>query len=177
MIHLTSRFELLFWGALPGIITLLLTILYLSAKHISGMAHFMPALPLIPVFYWGMMQAREMPYWFVFMVGLVIDAVSGLPLGLSSLLYVFFLVLLHMQRKYFHKEGFVIKWGYFALLLGATSAMNWAMLSLFNSRAENFLPAIIQWLLTVGCYPALHRGFDGLNEHIHSRRWHILHGH
>jgi rod shape-determining protein MreD len=177
MIHLTRRFELVMWGALPGLITLLLAVLFLSAKHISGMSHFMPALPLIPVFYWGMMKAREMPYWFVFMVGLVIDSVSGLPLGLSSLLYVFFLVLLHAQRKYFYKEGFVIKWGYFALLLGATSALNWVLLSLFNSHAETVLPAVIQWFLTVGCYPALHKGFDGLTEHIHSRRWHILHGH
>jgi rod shape-determining protein MreD len=177
MIHLSRRLELAFWGALPGIITALLAVLFLSAKHITGMSHFMPILQLIPVFYWGMMQAREMPYWFVFMLGLVIDAVSGLPLGLSSLLYVFFLLLLHAQRKYFYKEGFVIKWGYFALLLGAASIMNWAMLSVFNSRSESFLPAFIQWCLTVGCYPALHKGFDGLHDHIHSRRWHILHGH
>ncbi len=176
MIHLSRRLELVFWGILPGLITLTLTILFLSAKHISGISQFMPLLPLIPIFYWGMTQASEMPYWFVFATGLVIDSVTGLPLGLSSLMYVFFLMLLQAQRKYFHKEGFVIKWAYFAALLGITGLLNWAVLSFFNSRLENLLPAIVQWFLTACCYPAFHKGFEGLHHYVHTRRWQILHG-
>lgn len=177
MIQSSKRFELLFLTALPALITLGLTIFFLTAKHISGLNHFMPILPLIPVFYWGMTHAREMPYWFVFAIGMILDSVMGTPLGMSSLLYVFFLMLLHAQRKYIHKEGFMIKWGYFALLLGVTCALNWIFLTSFNSRTEVFMPAFLQWLMTVCCYPFMHKGFDGLYEYIASRRWQILHGH
>jgi hypothetical protein len=38
------------------------------------------------------------------------------------------------------------------------------------------LPAFLQWLLTVCCYPILHKLFDGLSEYISERRWQILHG-
>lgn len=172
----SRRLELIFLTALPALITLALTIFFLTAKHIKGLNHFMPILPLIPVFYWGMTHAREMPYWFVFAIGLIMDAITGLPLGLSSLLYVFFLMMLHAQRKYIHKEGFLIKWGYFALLLGVTCTLNWAALTTFNARSEAFLPAFLQWLMTVCCYPFMHKGFDTLYEYIASRRWQILHG-
>ncbi|MBY0408217.1 MAG: rod shape-determining protein MreD, partial [Rickettsiales bacterium] len=140
------------------------------------LSHFMPVLPILPMFYWGMMQARDMPYWFVFAIGLVMDSVMGLPLGLSSLLFIFFLVMVHAQRKYFHKEAFVIKWGYFAILLGIASIANWLLLTFFIQHSEPFVPALLQWLLTMCLYPVMHAFFDGLYEHIHSRRWQILHG-
>jgi len=176
MIQPSKRLELFFLGSLPAIITTLLTLIYLASKHISGLNHFMPALPIIPIFYWGMMQARDMPYWFVFSVGLLLDAVMGIPLGLTSLLLIFFLLLVHAQRKYFHKEGFVIKWGYFAILLATVSAANWVLLSFFILHSEPLLPAAIQWFLTMCLYPIMHKSFDMLYDYIHSRRWQILHG-
>lgn len=176
MIQPGKRLELLFLGSLPAILTALLTLFYLTSKHISGLNHFMPSLPLIPIFYWGMMQARDMPYWFVFATGLVMDAVMGLPLGLTSLLYIFFLLMVHAQRKYFHKEGFVIKWGYFAVMIAVASIANWVLLSFFIQHSEPLLPALVQWFLTLCVYPVMHKSFDGLYEYIHSRRWQILHG-
>ena len=176
MLQSSKRLELTFLSALPILITALLTVFFLAAKHISGLNHFMPILPIIPVFYWGMTHAREMPYWFVFILGIVLDAVMGLPLGLSSLLYILFLMLLHAQRKYFHKEGFLIKWGYFAVLLGVICSVNWIALTIFNARSEALFPGFMQWLFTVCCYPFMHKGFDSLYEYINSRRWQILHG-
>ena len=176
MIQPSKRLELLFLGSLPAIITVLFTVFYLTSKHLSGLNHFMPALPIIPMFYWGMMQARDMPYWFVFAIGLVMDSVIGAPLGTSSLLFIFFLMMVHAQRKYFHKEAFVIKWGYFALLLGAVSIVNWLLLSFFMLRTEPVLPALLQWFFTMCLYPVLHACFEALHEYTLSRRWQILHG-
>ncbi len=176
MLQSSKRFELFFLSALPVIITSFLALFFLAAKHISGLGHFMPILPLIPVFFWGMTHARDMPYWYVFVLGIVLDAVMGMPMGLSSLLYIFFLILLHAQRKYIHKEGFMIKWGYFAGLLAVTCSLNWIALTIFNSRSESFFPGFLQWFFTVCCYPFMHKGFEALYEYIASRRWHILHG-
>lgn len=176
MIQPSKRLELLFLASLPALITFLLMIFYLASKHVDGLDHFMPLLPIIPVFYWGMTQTRDMPFWFVFGLGLVMDAVMGQPLGLTSLIFIFFLIMLHAQRKYFHKEGFVIKWGYFALLLAVTSIMNWVLLSFFITHSYPFVPAFLQWLMTLCCYPFMHKGFDGLHDYIYSRRWQIMHG-
>lgn len=176
MIHPTKRLELWFLGSLPALITALLTVAYLTSKHIEGMGHFMPLLPILPVFYWGMMQARDMPYWFVFSIGMVMDAVTGLPLGFTSLLFIIFLLMVHTQRKYFHKEAFVIKWGYFAIMLGAACITSWLVLAFFMQHGQPLLHAVLQWFLTVCFYPLLHKLFDGTYEYIHDRRWQILHG-
>ncbi len=176
MIPAARRLELLFLAALPGLIATALAIFSLSCKHISGLSHFMPALPLIPIFYWGLTHSRDMPYWFVFALGLVTDAVTGLNLGLSSLLYMLFLKLLHMQRRYIHKEGFIVKWMYFAALLAVTDFLGGIAQSFFSPGSVHFGPAFLQWLLTVCFYPVLHKAFDGLDDYIHSRRWQILHG-
>lgn len=161
---------------LPGLITVALTLLTLVSKHLSGLGHVMPVLPLMPVFYWGMMRAREMPYWLVFALGLVTDSVTGAMLGSSSLLYMIFLGLVRAQRKYIHKEGFVVKWGYFAGLLGIISLLNWAALSFYFSVAMPITPGFFQWLLTICCYPLFHQGFERLQDHMQQCRWQALHG-
>lgn len=176
MIHPTKRLELLFLGSLPALVTVLLTVVYLSTKHITGLNVFMPLLPIIPMFYWSMMQARDMPYWFVFCIGLVIDAVTGLPMGLSSLLFILFLLMVHAQRKYFHKEAFVIKWGYFALLLAVCNLAGWMLLTFFMPQSRPVLAVFLQWVFTLCIYPLLHKAFDSIYEYIHARRWQILHG-
>ncbi len=174
MVSTTQRLELWFWSTLPACITIFLTVFFLSSKHIPGLGHVMPLLPTVPIFYWGMSHAREMPYWFVFMIGMVMDAVMGTPMGLTSLVYMAFMLLLHAQRKYIHREGFVVKWGYFALLLGATGSLNWFGLALFRVQTEGLGLAFVQWGLTVCCYPVMHRMFDSLYEFINMRRWYIL---
>jgi rod shape-determining protein MreD len=176
MLSFYRRLELYFLAAIPSLLTILLAIFYLVPKHVDELGSVMPLLPLMPVFYWGVSHARAIPYWVMFAIGLVLDTVTGLPLGLSSLTYILFLWLLTAQRRFFHKEGFIIKWMYMAVLLLVITAINWLLLSWYNTEAMPILPAVMQWLLTVACYPVLHKIFDLLEEHIHSRRWEILHG-
>lgn len=176
MISFSKRLELQFLSAIPSLLTLLLAIFYLVPKHIGGLSSVMPLLPLMPVFYWAMAHPQAIPYWFMFIIGLVMDAVMGMPLGLSSLLYIFFLSVINTQRKYFHKEGFLIKWGYLCILLLVTTGLNWLLLSWFHADAMPLIPAVIQWCLTIACYPVAHKLFDMLEHHIYDRRWQIMHG-
>jgi len=171
-----KRIELAFLAGLPSFVTALLAIFCMASKHIGGLDYFTPALYMAPIFYWGIAQARDMPYWFVFILGVVMDSITGLPLGISSLTYVFFLMLIHTQRKYIHKEGFVIKWGFFAVLLAVADIANWLLLAFFYSHAQVVAPALVQWLLTVCCYPVMHKICDGVYGYVHARRWQVLHG-
>lgn len=176
MLSLANRLELYVLAALPSFVTLILAVFCLAPKHVEGLGSVMPLLPLMPVFYWGMQHARAIPYWFLFAVGLMMDAASGLPLGMSSLLYVLFLVCVHIRRKYIHREGFLVLWGFFALLLAATLGAHWLLLSWYHARALPAASAFVQYALTVACYPFVHALFDRIEHYIYGRRWHILHG-
>lgn len=175
MIHPAKRLELFFLSVLPSLVAIVLTVLYLSAKHLSGVNQFMPLLPILPIFYWGMV-ARDMHYIFVFLIGIILDAVIGMPLGLTSILFMIFLIMVHSQRKFFHKDIFLIKWAYFAVLMAVMSIANWFLLAFFMQHNEPLAPGLLQWLLTTLTYPIFHRIFDSIDNYIHDRRWHILHG-
>ena len=176
MIRRSRRLELLAWNATPALLVALLAFFCLLPKHMSGLGNFMPLLPLAPIFFWGANEAREMPYWSVFAVGLFVDAATGQVFGLSALLNLFFLLTVHVQRKYIHKEGFVIKWGYFAMLLAGYQLAIWMVTSFIAGHWLALGTAFFQWLLTLCLYPFLHKAFEKINTHIHHRRWLIIHG-
>ncbi len=176
MAPLSQRLELFFLAALPALLTLVFMLIYLAPKHVESIRAIMPLLPLLPVFYWGMLHTRAIPYWFMFLIGLVMDAASGAPMGLTSLLYMLFLALVTMQRKMVHKEGFMIKWSYFSILLLALLVLNWLGLAWAYAKTPPVLSAMMQWALTAACYPLAHYAFDFIEQYIHDRRWKILHG-
>lgn len=176
MLTFFRRVELALLAAVPAFLMLALAVVTLASKDIGGLGSVMPLLPLLPAYYWGVLHPRAVPYWFLFLLGLVTDAVTGQPLGLSSLLYMLFLALLSWQRRHFHKEGFTVKWAYFAGLFLAVLAAQWVSLSWMQAKLFPVAAALVQWALTAGCYPLAHAGFDAVERMIHNRRWQILHG-
>lgn len=173
MMQRSQKFELYLCNCVPGLLTLFLALCCLVPKHVEGLASYMPLLTLPPIFYWGIRHANEMPFWFVFVLGLIMDAVMGQPLGFTSLLYIFFLITLYAQRKYIHKEGFIIKWGYFGLLLALYQFAGWALLSIIAGHSMPMGSAFAQWVLTVFFYPLLHKAFETIESMIGKARWHI----
>jgi rod shape-determining protein MreD len=171
----SKRLELLLWLATPIAITCVLFILCIIPKHIWGMNYVMPLLPLLSIFYWGTIHAPEMPYWFACLIGLLMDVITGVPLGLSALLYLLFLVITHTQSKYIHKEVFMIIWGYFMMLVAVICISQWLIISLSGKQLQPIPAVFIQWLLTIGLYPMFHKLFDNIAEHIKQRRWILSH--
>lgn len=114
--------------------------------------------------------------WFVFFLGLAIDAVQGLPMGLSSLTYLAFRIFIELQRKYIVKEGFMMKWAYFALLLLGVGTGQWLVLGFATSQMPSVLPALMQLVLTICLYPVFHQLFDLLFEQAIHRSRRIAHG-
>lgn len=169
------RLERGWWAGVPILLMWLLALLYLAFRHAEGLSQFLPALPLYPMFFWGVFAARPPSYLMVFLLGLVMDAVMGLPLGMSSLLYLLFMLALQTQRRFLTKEGFLMLWAYYALFSLALALATWATLSIFHGRLEAVGYALLQWGLGVCGYPAFHYAFTRIETYSHTRRWHRLH--
>ncbi len=170
-----NKCALVFWFSVPMLVTLLFVILYVLPKHAFAFSNVMPLLHMASIFYWGMLGHRQMPYWFVFAMGVLIDVVTGLPLGLSSLVYILFVVFMRMQRRFVHKEGFLINWAFFSALLLVMSGVQWLLVTSLGSTQHALLPLFMQWLITAFCYPVVSRIFDVLQALISSRRLTLLH--
>lgn len=116
-----------------------------------------------------------MPAWFVCCLGVLMDVVSGLPMGLSALLYLAFLVALHSEHSLSKQEGFSLVWVYFSLLIIILCLLQWLVMSLFGNQVAALPSVLLQILFTIGCYPAFHRVFDRIEETRSSRRWKLAH--
>jgi len=162
-------------AALPSLLVLLLSLLTIMPKPISGYGGVFPLLHLIPVFVWSALHPRHMPVYVVAFSGLMIDSATGLPLGLSSLCYVLLLFTTRILRKRISKEGFAGVWFYFCILTGALQVIIWLSLCMLYTACPNMLPALIQLALTCLCYPLLHRLLHPAIEQMANWRYRLLH--
>lgn len=144
----------------PGIVTLFLVLFMVAPRQITGSVEFMPLFALMSIYYWGIFRPDVMPYWFVFIVGLLQDTLLGQPLGISSLLYLLFRWMVPRQRRLFTRQVFGALWLGFVLITATIFLLKWTCLTLFFGRPMGLQPAAMQWVITVGLYPFLHQLFN-----------------
>lgn len=170
-----NRIQLWCVASVPVAISFIFTLIYIMPKPIGGISAIMPLLHLAPIFIWGVMHARDMPFIAVAAIGLLVDVATALPLGTSAISYFLFLVLVRSQRKYIYREGFAAMWGYFAMLLLVMQLASWALYSFYQANAAALGNAALQWLLTVMLYPLIHYLCFPLVEKLSAARYRLLH--
>ena len=151
---------------LPGIATLILFTLILLPVGMAGMADFPPHITLISIYYWTIFYPAAMPYWFVFLLGIVVDSMHGDPLGVSSLVYLVFRFLVLVQQRLLSRETFVALWFSFGFALAIILLIYWLVLTIYHGVALPLLPAVMQWAFTFGVYPLAHMGFSVLYRYL-----------
>lgn len=166
MFTVWQKLEFSLFALAPGAILLVLVLVVSLPMPVPGLAQVMPLLPYAPLFYWGIFQPRNMPYWFLFLAGLLQDALSNTPLGYSSLMFMGFRFLLMSQRRLVAKEGFPGLWLCFAAIMLVTTLGGWTLMSLLHLHFFPLTASAVQWLLTVGLYPLLHSLFHALHHGI-----------
>lgn len=172
---MASKLQLFFLAASPALFTVLLAVLYITPKPISGFSAVMPLLHLTPIYLWSVLHARHMPLWFVVLLGIVIDTASGQLMGSSSFTYCLFIILVRSQRKYILKEGFFGLWGYFGLSMLLLQLANWQLIWLNDGSAPPMDHAAWQWAFSVMVYPLLHGALYPLVDKIADKRYRLLH--
>lgn len=164
MISLQERLQRILLAVTPALVTFALVLLELIGQQRYGIAAFLPILPLGSIYYWSLHSPRRMPYGVAFFSGLLYDSLFGLPLGVSSLLFMLFKWLLHAQHRQFSKEAFGLIWLCLAALAAVVMIGQWALGTLYS---ESMLPveaAFVQYTLTVLIYPVMHWLFMKLDS-------------
>lgn len=144
------------------LITLALVLLMAIPKRSLLASDMLPAFPLIAAYYWGLFREQLMPYWFLFVLGLLQDALMGLPLGASSLVFLMFRMLVVTQKRLIARETFWGLWVGFLLMSLIAFAGYWLVLSLYHDAWLPLRASMMQWLLTAASYPLIHVLFTRL---------------
>lgn len=139
----------------PFVLTLLLLLLSLLPFNIPAYAPVVPSLAMPAIYYWVVFRPDLMPLWATFLIGLVQDLLTGVPLGTGIMM----LLILHLavmgQRRIFTNASFAMLWVIFALLAALVFALGWILAAVLLPMTPSQEPVILQYALTVASYPCL----------------------
>ncbi len=149
------RVETALRGLVPVTLTTMLVVLSSLPLGVPMLGSVMPLLPLMAVYYWAVHRPDLMPYAASALIGLFQDILSGMPLGMSALIYVSVHAVVVNQGRFFHGKSFVVIWFGFAVLAVGGAFLGWLIASAYYQTLAAPAPALFQLLLTMALYPAL----------------------
>ncbi len=112
-----------------------------------------PILALISVYYWSVFRPELMPAGAAFLLGLMVDVLSGGPPGLNALV----LILVHWaasgQRRALAGKSFAVGWLGYLLIAAGAAIVNWFFASLFHTTAIESVPLVVSHAIGTAAYP------------------------
>lgn len=115
----------------------------------------LPFLPLIAIHYWVQQSAGLMPVWFVFLCGLVIDALTSGPLGFWSFIFLLGFAFALWASNHRLAQWWLGRWLGVALSMILANFAVWAMSSLYFVRMFDWYPLVLSAVGATMIYPLL----------------------
>ncbi len=138
---------------LPFLVTLLMILLTVMAGPVPDIAAITPLFPLMAVYYWSVYRPDLLRLPGLFVLGVIWDALAGLPLGLSALGFIVTAQLVQSQRHIFTDQSYPTLWLGFAIVVVGLQSLQWLLLSLLASQALPLLSLFLQSLFTLALFP------------------------
>ena len=139
----------------PTLATLALAVLSVLPLRFPDYAAVAPLLALAGLYYWTIYRPDLLQPPAAFLCGVVLDLLSGAPLGVSALVFLLARAAVLPQRRFFVDRLFPFVWGGFTLLAAAAIAFLWLLGSVLEGAILDMRAAVLQWVLTVACFPAV----------------------
>ncbi len=139
----------------PFALTFVLLVVGAIPFHIPGFAQVAPLLPMIGIYFWAVYRPDLMPSAAVFLIGILHDFLSGLPVGISALIFLMVQGAALAQRSFFFGKSFVIVWIGFVFVAAGALAGEWILLSIIAGEFIHARTALYQFGLTVAIFPVL----------------------
>ena len=115
---------------------------YLELKYFSF------NFPFILIFYWSLKKSESLGYGFIFIAGLINDVVVGLPIGISSLAYLFICVFAAYLKNITIHPSVLKDWLFFLLTILVVNSMIYSVLVLFFSLSLDYNSLLVNLLFT-----------------------------
>jgi rod shape-determining protein MreD len=141
--------------AFPASCTILLMLLTQIPFGFADQAVLLPAVTLASVYFWSLFRPAAMPPPVVFLIGVLLDLLGYLPLGVGALTLLVVHGLVLRWRGALSQQGFLPVWlAFFGFAAGA-SMLAWALAMALTVRLLPPGPALFEAALTAALYPAI----------------------
>jgi rod shape-determining protein MreD len=122
---------------------------------LANQATLLPAITLASVYFWSLFRPAAMPPPVVFLIGLLLDLLGYLPLGVGVLTLLVVQGFVLLWRQVLTRQTFLVVWLVFAGFSAGAATLSWSLTALLSFRALSPGPALFQAALTVALYPVL----------------------
>jgi rod shape-determining protein MreD len=163
---LGRRLDIAARHAFPAGCTILLMLLADAPFGVTDQAAFLPAVTLACVYFWSLFRPAAMPPPVVFLIGLLLDLLAYMPLGVDVLTLLIAHGLALRWRHVLVRVGFLAVWLAFAGLAAGAALLGWMLTALLSFRLFPLPPALFQAVLAIALYPALAALFVHANRTI-----------
>jgi rod shape-determining protein MreD len=165
-LNLGRRLDIAARAGVPCGITVMLMLLTQAPLGIPEQAALLPAVSLCCVWFWSLSRPDHLPAPLVFLLGLTMDLVGYLPIGVG----VFTLLAVHglalAVRQPLSHRGFVWGWIVFGAVAGVASSAIWLLVMLLSFRLLSPYPALFMAILTIAIFPILAVPFAAAHRSI-----------
>jgi len=139
----------------PFAVTVLLVLFAMMHLPLPGFAELAPMLPVMAVYYWSVHRPELLPFWAVFLIGLVVDILAGATLGFNALMLLLVSAFMRAQSRHLFEKGFATHWLVFMVVVTTFELLRWALMAVI---VHTFLPLgvpALRVLLAIALYPCL----------------------
>lgn len=141
----------------PFGLTMAFTLLSALPLRVAGLGAAGPMWTIMSLYYWALYRPDLMPAVAVFVVGVMVDALSGAPLGVNALVFLMVHRLVVTQRRFFYGKPFAIVWLGFALVAAGAFAAAWLLTSLWHGTILDQRSLVFRYTVTLGLFPLVFR--------------------
>lgn len=135
--------------ALIGVFVLL----DLVSFNIPHFQDIRPCFTLMALFYWSIYRPTLVPAWFAFLLGILLDTMGGLPIGLNAGLFVIAQYMVSGQRKMFMGQPFITVFFGYCFVSAITLFLQWGIYALVSGSRIPVEPILGMGALGIAFFP------------------------
>ncbi len=137
--------------------TLMLLLIVLNAVSFAlpYAGSFQPSFVLMGIYFWSLYRPLLFPPFVIFLAGIILDALLGLPLGINALTLLGVHWVVRSQRRFLTGQVFLIQWLVFLLIVLATAMFQWLVIAFSGQGFVPVVPPLLQGLSTALLYPVV----------------------
>ncbi len=146
------------------IVFLLLNVVSFSMPHAGD---FKPFFLLMAVYYWAIYRPTMMPVAYTFILGLVMDLLAELPIGLTALILVALQTIVRRSRLFLMGQPYIMVWLGFAIVSLGYAFCLWLVMSIasfYFARFGALLQTMVAVLLSIMLFPLASLVLQGVHR-------------
>ncbi len=148
------------WSFSPILIALSLLMVSAVPLYIAGFYAFFPLVDIMVIYYWVSNRPSSMPIWFIFILGILRDALEGISMGVNVFIYLLTAFTVMASKSIYKRESFWLVWQGFAITALISISIKWLLVSFEMGIPLTAGSAIMQLTFSIAVYPLFYWFFN-----------------